>query len=92
MPLFGYILIFGLLGGFSVMVIWALGWSMQRGDFGRLNQASRMIFDEAEPEGEPTDAFPGQRAAGRDKSTKQGIPQPDTSGDSVEPTSGGGRR
>lgn len=64
MPLIGYILIFGLLSGFSVMVVIALSWSMRTGGFSRMARASRMIFDTEEPEGMVTDGFPGEKYSG----------------------------
>ncbi len=53
-----------LLIGFSVVVfsataVYALWWAARTGQFQRYEQGALVIFDDGEPVGEPTDAFPG---------------------------------
>jgi len=45
-----------LLGGSAV---YALYWAAEDGQFANMDEGSKVIFDEREPEGEITDAFPG---------------------------------
>jgi nitrogen fixation-related uncharacterized protein len=45
-----------LLGGSAV---YALYWAAENGQFTNMEDGSKVIFDENEPEGEITDAFPG---------------------------------
>ena len=58
MPVLGYLLIFGLLGAFGVSVVWALYWSLRDGQYADVHRSALAIFDEDEPEGERSDAFP----------------------------------
>ena len=57
-----YILI-GFVGAglFFVAAAWALHWAVKNGQFRSLDQGARTIFDEEEPEGVMTDAFPSRR-------------------------------
>lgn len=45
-----------LLGGSAV---YALYWAAEDGQFTNMEEGSKVIFDEKEPEGVITDAFPG---------------------------------
>ena len=45
-----------LLGGSAV---YALFWAAEDGQFNHMEEGSKMIFDEGEPEGKITDVFPG---------------------------------
>lgn len=45
-----------LLGGSAV---YALFWAADNGQFTNMEDGSKVIFDEREPEGEITDVFPG---------------------------------
>lgn len=61
MSAFSYILVFGILAGFAVMVIWALWWAIRGGQLSNFQQGARSIFDADEPVGQVTDAFPPSR-------------------------------
>lgn len=61
MTLVSYILVFGLLGAFAVTVIWALWWAIRGGQMSDFQRGATSIFDEDEPVGRPTDAFPPSR-------------------------------
>ncbi|KAF0093007.1 MAG: hypothetical protein E1N59_3264 [Puniceicoccaceae bacterium 5H] len=39
----------------------ALYWAKKNNQFNNLEEGSRVIFDEEEPEGQQTDFFPGER-------------------------------
>jgi nitrogen fixation-related uncharacterized protein len=56
-----YIALWGLAGLLGATAIAALVWSIRRGEFDQLREASLSIFDEEEPVGEVTDRFPGQK-------------------------------
>lgn len=55
--IFLFILIFG------AGVLYAFGWSARSGQFHRIDEGARSIFNEDEPVGKPTDAFPGESPA-----------------------------
>lgn len=44
----------------TASAVYAFAWASRNGEFRDLDAQSRMIFDEREPEGEPTDFFPGK--------------------------------
>lgn len=44
--------------GFAASAVGALVWAIQHGQMERFGSAARSIFDEEEPVGRPTDAFP----------------------------------
>ena len=50
---------FALLAG--ITMVWLLAWAIRRGEFKNPRHASKMIFDEDEPIGMTTDAFPRGR-------------------------------
>ena len=54
-----YILVFSALTLLTVAVIVGWVWAVRSGQLRRLNEGARIIFDDDEPEGEMTDAFPG---------------------------------
>lgn len=56
---FAYILVFGLLAIFGASVIWGLWWAIRGGQMSDFAKGARSIFDAEEPEGRPTDRFPG---------------------------------
>ena len=60
-----YIFLFGLIIAFSASVIWALWWAMRGGQFSNFQRGATSIFDDEEPIGRRTDAFPEERP--RDK-------------------------
>lgn len=43
--------------------VWALYWAVKHNQFKQLDRSASVIFDAEEPEGRPTDFFPGQRPA-----------------------------
>ncbi len=57
-----YILL-GFIGGgiFFACAAWALHWAVKDGQFNNLDAASTTIFDDEEPEGIMTDAFPDMK-------------------------------
>jgi nitrogen fixation-related uncharacterized protein len=55
------IVILGLTAGFAASAAWGLAWAARTGQFSRLNAAARGIFDDEEPVGRVTDAFPGEK-------------------------------
>ncbi|OIO59657.1 MAG: hypothetical protein COZ46_05020 [Verrucomicrobia bacterium CG_4_10_14_3_um_filter_43_23] len=50
---------------FFVMVVLAMTWAAKNGQFQNLEEASRSIFDEDEPEGRQIDFFPGKNKNNR---------------------------
>jgi nitrogen fixation-related uncharacterized protein len=56
------ILVHGLIWGswviFGITTIWGLVWAVRTGQFQRLDQGARSIFDDEEPVGQMTDVFP----------------------------------
>ena len=55
-----YTLIFGLLAGMAVSVMYALYWAIRQGQFANFNRGATSIFDKDEPIGFRTDAFPDE--------------------------------
>jgi cbb3-type cytochrome oxidase maturation protein len=49
----------------GLSAVWGLVWAIRNGQFQGLRQGAESIFDEDEPVGMPTDAFPGRRGQGR---------------------------
>jgi cbb3-type cytochrome oxidase maturation protein len=43
---------------FGLLALWALGWSIAKGQYRDFASGARSIFDEEEPIGMPTDTFP----------------------------------
>ncbi len=62
MTLTAYIFIFGLLAGLSISAIYGLYWAIKTGQFANFERGARSIFDDEEPIGFRTDAYPGERA------------------------------
>jgi cbb3-type cytochrome oxidase maturation protein len=54
-------LVFVTLIGITVAAVLAFDWAAHSGQFRDQNAAARAIFDPDEPEGQATDAFPGDR-------------------------------
>jgi len=46
---------------FFIGAIWALNWAHKHGQFKDLDAGANTIFDEDEPVGQQTDAFPAKR-------------------------------
>lgn len=53
-------LVFVTLAGITAAAVLAFGWAARDGQFRDGNAGARAVFDPDEPEGRPTDAFPGQ--------------------------------
>jgi len=62
MPIFAIIVI-ALAALFGALALWALGWAISSGQFNDFGAGARSIFDDEEPVGRPTDAFPNDRSA-----------------------------
>ncbi len=58
MSMLGYILVFFILAGLSGSVIWGLWWALRGGQFSNFAAGATSIFDDEEPQGYATDAFP----------------------------------
>jgi len=56
-----YVLVFSVVLLFSISVVWALWWALRGGQFSRFAQGATSIFDEDEPVGRITDAFPDKK-------------------------------
>lgn len=63
MTTIAYILIFGLLGSLTTSVVWGLYWAIKTGQFANFQRGATSIFDDEEPIGFRTDAFPGEAAS-----------------------------
>ena len=57
------ILIFALMLAFAVSTVWALWWSIRSGQFAQFERGAASIFDQDEPIGARTDAFPDEKQA-----------------------------
>lgn len=62
-----YMFIFTLLGGLMASVVYGLYWAVRRGQFSNFARGATCIFDEEEPQGFRTDAFPDERPTGGEK-------------------------
>lgn len=56
-----YLLIWGSGLLFGATAVWALVWAIRNGEMSNFKAGAESIFDEEEPVGKPTDAFPGAR-------------------------------
>lgn len=65
-----YILVFAALILMTLSVLGGMWWAMRRGQMNRVGRGAYVIFDEDEPVGEMTDAFPGEPAR-----TSEGTPK-----------------
>ena len=65
--LFVYGLIWLFMIALGVTAVVALVWAIRTGQFRDLQSGAYMIFDEDEPEGEMTDAFPSERGGDDDR-------------------------
>jgi len=54
-----YLLVFGAISLFAGSVIWALWWALRGGQLSNFQRGAASIFDDDEPIGQMTDAFPG---------------------------------
>ncbi len=55
-----YILVFSVLILFALSVLGGMWWAIRRGEMKRVARGAYSIFDDDEPVGEMTDAFPGE--------------------------------
>lgn len=55
-----YLLIWGSTLVFGASAVWALVWAIRNGEMSDFRAGAESIFDEDEPVGKPTDAFPGK--------------------------------
>jgi nitrogen fixation-related uncharacterized protein len=53
-----YLLIWGSTLIFGSTAVWALVWAIRNGQMSNFKAGAESIFDEEEPVGKPTDAFP----------------------------------
>lgn len=58
MTTIAYILIFGLLFSLLASVVYGLYWAVRKGQFSSFQKGATCIFDEDEPMGYRTDAWP----------------------------------
>jgi cbb3-type cytochrome oxidase maturation protein len=58
---FAYLLMWGCMFVFGSSAVIALVWAIQSGEFNDIKGGAASIFDDEEPIGRPTDAFPGGR-------------------------------
>ncbi len=65
MSVLAYIFVFGLMGCLMLSVVYGLYWAVRRGQFSNFARGATSIFDEEEPQGFRTDAFPGESAKER---------------------------
>jgi cbb3-type cytochrome oxidase maturation protein len=56
-----YVFVFGIVVLFCGSVVWALWWALKGGQFSRFADGATSIFDEDEPVGRVTDAFPDKK-------------------------------
>ncbi len=63
MTTIAYILIFGTLGSLLISVIYGLYWAIRNDQFAHFQRGATSIFDDEEPQGFRTDAFPGEKAS-----------------------------
>lgn len=61
MTAIAYILVFGLLGSLAVSVMYGLYWAIKQGQFANFERGATCIFDDEEPLGSRTDAFPDEQ-------------------------------
>ena len=71
MPTVAYSLIFGLLAGMALSVMYALYWAIRQGQFSNFNRGATSIFDDDEPIGFRTDAFPDEAIEQNKSAPKQ---------------------
>lgn len=60
----GILFIWALMGLFGLSAVAALVWAICRGQLGDFEEGARVLFDDEEPEGVMTDAFPGEPVEG----------------------------
>jgi nitrogen fixation-related uncharacterized protein len=57
-----YLLIWGSMLLFGASAVWALVWAIRHGEMSNFKAGAESIFDDDEPVGRPTDAFPRRRS------------------------------
>jgi len=53
-----YVFVFSIVVLFGGSVVWALWWALRAGQFSDFAKGATSIFDDEEPQGMVTDAFP----------------------------------
>jgi len=67
-----YLLVFGVVVLFVGSVFWGLWWALRRGQFSEFQKGATSIFDDEEPLGRMTDAFPDRKEeVARIRTTKE---------------------
>ncbi len=56
-----YLMVFGSVAVFGLTAVYGLVWAVRHGQLGDFAAGATSIFDDEEPVGEMTDAFPGGR-------------------------------
>ena len=56
-----YIFVVVIAAAIMASAVYALYWAVKNGQFSRLDQDARIIFDYEEPEGKVTDQFPRKK-------------------------------
>jgi cbb3-type cytochrome oxidase maturation protein len=64
MTIAAYTLLFGVIVVLSATAIWGLWWAVRGGQYSSFQRGATSIFDEDEPIGQRTDAFPDQASMG----------------------------
>jgi len=59
------ILVFGMIAALSASVIYGLWWAMRKGQMSDFAKGATSIFDDEEPIGQVTDAFPDKKKKNR---------------------------
>jgi len=59
------ILVFGMIAALSASVIYGLWWAMRKGQMSDFAKGATSIFDDDEPIGQVTDAFPDKKKKNR---------------------------
>ncbi len=59
-----YVMVFGSVAVFGITAVYGLLWALRNGQLGDFAGGAASIFDEEEPVGRPTDAFPARERAG----------------------------
>ena len=66
-----YLLVFGVISLFAGSVIWALWWALRGGQLSNFQRGAASIFDDDEPIGKTTDAFPGTPGGANEREDAQ---------------------
>lgn len=67
-----YILIWGFVIVFGLTAVYGLVWAIRSGQMRDFAAGATSIFDDEEPVGEPTDAFPGETVTEEERDESSG--------------------